>query len=108
MKILDYLTISRRRQGDYESEATNCFIINFQVTIMILYRKFCVYLHFTPLFTSLRDNNYVIITRDYEIITRARRLAERVKIKWPAAIFSASMTFHHFQPTHRRLNDLLN
>ncbi len=30
----------------------NCFSINFQVNIMSLSRKFCVYLRFTPLFTS--------------------------------------------------------
>ncbi len=37
-------------------EATNCFSINFQVNIMSLSRKFCVYLHFTPSFTSRREH----------------------------------------------------
>ena len=64
-----YLTISHRRRGDYkliftepqsgevniitEPEATNSFSINFQANIMSLSCKFCVYLHFTPLFLSI-------------------------------------------------------
>ena len=56
-----YLTISRRRRGDYkliitEPEANNCFSINFQVNIVSLSRKFCVYLHFTSLFTLWREH----------------------------------------------------
>ena len=71
-----YLTISRRRRGDYklifihqaakrrgeyqlvitEPEATNCFSINFQVNIVSLSRKFCVYLYFTSLFTLWREH----------------------------------------------------
>ena len=39
-----------------KSEETNCFSINYPVNIMILSRKFCVYLHFTPLFTSWRKH----------------------------------------------------
>ncbi len=47
---------------EYEPEATNCFSVNFKLNIMILSRKFCVYLHFTPLFTSWRtvSMNFVI------------------------------------------------
>ncbi len=63
LRLRYHLAISRRRRGDYklisehevvltEPEATNCFILNFQVNIMILSRNFYVYLHFTPLFTS--------------------------------------------------------
>ncbi len=37
-----------------EPEATNYFSINFQLNILSLSRKFCVYWHFTPLFTSQR------------------------------------------------------
>ncbi len=33
---------------------TSSFSINFRVNIMILSCKFCVYLYFTPLFTSWR------------------------------------------------------
>ncbi len=36
--------------------ATNCFSINFQVNIVSLGRKFCIYLHFTPLFTLWREH----------------------------------------------------
>ena len=71
---MQYFTISRQRRGDYklifteprsgdvnelvitEPEATNCFSINFQVNITSLSFKFCVYLHFTPLFTSWREH----------------------------------------------------
>ncbi len=67
-----YLTISCRRRGNYkliftsrrgeyelvitEPAATNCFNINFQVSLS---RKFCVYLHFTPLFTSWREHEFL-------------------------------------------------
>ncbi len=34
-----------------EPEATNCFSTNFQMNIMMLNCKFCVYLYVTPLFT---------------------------------------------------------
>ena len=54
-----YLTVGRRRQGDYkliitEPDVTNYFSINFQLNIMSLSRQFCVYSQFTPLFTLWR------------------------------------------------------
>ena len=39
-----------------EPEATNFFSINFQVNIASFSWKFCVYLHFTPFFTSWREH----------------------------------------------------
>ncbi len=67
-----YLTLSRlrlgdnklifaKRRGEYElvitePEATNCFSLNFHVNIVRLSRKFCVYLHFTLLFTLWREH----------------------------------------------------
>ena len=49
------------RRGEYElvitePKATNCFNINFQVNVVILSRKFCVYLHFTSLLTLWREH----------------------------------------------------
>ena len=53
-----YLTISRFRLSDYKLIFTEprSFSINFQVNIVSLSRKFCVYLHFTPLFTLWREH----------------------------------------------------
>ncbi len=50
------------KQGEYElvitePEATNCFSINFLVNTTSFSRKVCVYLHFTPLFTSGREHD---------------------------------------------------
>jgi hypothetical protein len=45
---LNYCQLAIHKTG-----RTVCFIINFQVNIMILSREFCVYLHFTPLFTYI-------------------------------------------------------
>ncbi len=49
------------RRGEYElvitePKATNCFSINFQVNIVILSRKCCVYVHFTSLFALWREH----------------------------------------------------
>ena len=50
---IEVITSSYSRRGECEPviterEATNCVNINFQVNIMVLNRKFCVYLYFTP------------------------------------------------------------
>ena len=50
-----------KRQAEYEfvitePKATDCFSINFQVNIMSLSGKFCVYLHFTALFALWRKH----------------------------------------------------
>ena len=41
---------------DVSTSKVYCFSINFQVNVMSLSRKFCVYLHFTPVFTSCRKH----------------------------------------------------